>query len=222
MKNVLLIDYEGSSKTKPYNMGLIVYNRQKGVILERNFVMIDVINKNTPNYKRFFANVTDIQIDITWTFKVKWQLLEIVKKYNIKEIWAFNKSYDKSATERLFEVKNINQIPELKDVTWYDIQTAIFYTKLLTKKYIRFCNDNELYTNRQHISTSAETIYKYLTNNPNFIESHNGLDDCRIELEILKIATKTKKKIKYNNNYSYWKILQDFCKSFNPPLKPYN
>lgn len=221
MKNILLIDYEGSSRLKPYNMGIIVYNKQKGIILEKNFIMLDVMTKNTPNYNKFLANITDIPLDITCTFKAKRQLLEIVKSYNIKEIWAFNKSFDKSATERLFE-KNINQIPELKEITWYDIQTAIFFTKLLTKKYINFCNSNKFYTNKKHISTNAETIYKYLTNNPNFKEKHNGLADCKIELEMLKIATKTKKKIKYNDNYSYWKILQDFCKSFNPPLKPYD
>ena len=32
----------------------------------------------------------------------------------------------------------------------------------------------------------AETLYRYMTNNKNFVESHTGLEDVMIEKEIFK------------------------------------
>ena len=80
-------------------------------------------------------------------------------------------------------------------VTFYDIIPAILHTKLLTKKYVNFCNDNGYVTEKGNIQTKAEIVYRYLKNDKTFEEEHTGLSDCKIEYEILLTAIRTKKPI---------------------------
>ena len=52
--------------------------------------------------------------------------------------------------------------------------------------YRKFCVDNQLITNSgKYFSTTAESTYKYLTQNEKFIESHTAIEDTDIECEIL-------------------------------------
>ena len=43
--------------------------------------------------------------------------------------------------------------------------------------------------------TKAEIVYRYLTGDLSFIEDHTGLNDCRIEYEILLAAINSGKQI---------------------------
>jgi hypothetical protein len=62
--------------------------------------------------------------------------------------------------------------------------------------YRKFCVDNNLITNSgKYYSTTAESTYKYLTQNTGFIESHTAIEDADIECEILtQIFSKVKPK----------------------------
>ena len=62
--------------------------------------------------------------------------------------------------------------------------------------YRKFCVENNLVTNSgKYYSTTAESTYKYLSQNSQFVESHTAIEDADIECEILtKIFTKVKPK----------------------------
>jgi hypothetical protein len=62
--------------------------------------------------------------------------------------------------------------------------------------YRKFCVDNNLITNSgKYYSTTAESTYKYLTQNVGFVESHTAIEDADIECEILaRIFSKVKPK----------------------------
>jgi hypothetical protein len=63
-------------------------------------------------------------------------------------------------------------------------------------EYRKFCKDNEKTTaSGRYYPTSAETVYSYLTQNAQFVESHTAVEDADIECEILaKIFEKVKPK----------------------------
>ena len=58
--------------------------------------------------------------------------------------------------------------------------------------------------------TKAEVVYKYLTNDLDFVEEHTGLADVYIEYNILLTAYKTHCKM-YTKPCQAWKILREFC-----------
>jgi hypothetical protein len=54
------------------------------------------------------------------------------------------------------------------------------------RRYKKFCVENELFTNSlQYFSTSAESVFRYLIQDYNFVEDHTALSDAQIEKEIL-------------------------------------
>ena len=56
---------------------------------------------------------------------------------------------------------------------------------LINDEYIKFCEKHECFTEQGNYSTTAETVYKFITKNTEFEEEHTALADSLIELEIL-------------------------------------
>lgn len=65
----------------------------------------------------------------------------------------------------------------------------------------KFCYENEYLTKRGQRRYTAEILYRYLTNNNDFVESHTGLEDVMIEKEILVECLKRKPEL----DGSLWK-----------------
>jgi hypothetical protein len=74
-----------------------------------------------------------------------------------------------------------------------DLWAVSTETLLNTNKFKKFCFENKLFSQSGvFFSTSAETCYNYLQNNPDFKEKHTALDDACIETYILMKAFKRK------------------------------
>ena len=110
------------------------------------------------------------------------EMAKLIYKYNINEIFAYNASFDKGCHEKLLE--NL-PITFTKSIIWVDIWSKIF-TTAHSKSYENFCKQHNFLTNTKRVSTKAETIYQFLSNNPTFKENHSGLLDALIETVILK------------------------------------
>lgn len=228
-KYILIVDAEGMKGKKPYNIGLVVYNRTDGIKLKIDFYLVDCMTENQllsvnkytataygKNIDRYRYS-EDEEIERTVSKRATKIILDVIQKYNIKEVWAYCKSFDFAAFQALFDDYYSN--PITNGLEWYDIQQAILYTKLLTKKYVAFCVRNNYLTSNNNISTTVQTVYRYLKDNT-YQEAHNGLDDALKELEILTIAMKSGR-FHWRTNKQPYKELEKFCKSFDPHLKPY-
>ena len=63
-------------------------------------------------------------------------------------------------------------------------------------EYKQYCIDyGRLSPSLKYFSTNAETVFRYLSNNNDFIESHTAIDDADIETEIFAKVMKKIKKI---------------------------
>ena len=62
--------------------------------------------------------------------------------------------------------------------------------------YKKFCEENGLLTKNGRLSASAENLYKFITKDTTFVESHTGLEDVLIEKEILAYCFKQHKKMR--------------------------
>ena len=94
-----------------------------------------------------------------------------------------------------------------RDVSYplFDIWGLACKSLYNNKRFKTMCNDNNFVTNsKKYFSTTAETGYKFLTKNNNFVESHTALDDAKIESEILRKIFATKKKQCFENGIIYF------------------
>ena len=59
-----------------------------------------------------------------------------------------------------------------------------------SQEYKKYCKLNNFITEKGNCKTNAEITYKFISGDLDFEERHTGLEDCKIELEILKYCVK--------------------------------
>lgn len=221
----IVLDCEGMSGKIPYNIGFIVADRCGKIYKRYSFAMPENIYINITQSARTgqavemtAKNVQEILQDFAKPKrKRKYScvsndyfvnlLLKVVKRYKVKKIFAYNVTFDKTCLKSIFKEK----FTELENtVEFCDIIPMILHAKLLTKKYCEWCIENGFVTDKGNIMTKAEVVYKYLTNDLDFVEEHTGLADVYIEYNILLTAYKTHYKM-YTKPCQAWKILREFC-----------
>ena len=228
-KKFVVLDVEGYSGTKPYNIGFIVADRNGKIYKQYSFAVLENVSANIVQANRTgqaiemtARNIGEILEDTgkprrkrkyktTNNNEFKKFFFAVLKKHKIEKIYAYNANFDKNSFKHLFE----NDFEKLNSmVKWVDIIPLILRTKLLTKKYCNFCIDNGFITDKGNIMTKAEIVYRYLKNDLTFEEEHTGLNDVLIEYEILLEAFKTRKKMD-STPCQAWRELKKFCNEKN-------
>lgn len=223
-KKIMILDVEGLSTCRPYNIGWLIGDKHGTIYQESSIAVLPCIWENLKNCfhakEMTHKNIEEILNDIenatadrkyiyTSVESVKKEFLKTIIENKVTEIWAYNCPFDKSSMRKLFgdDWETLDNL-----VTFYDIIPAILHTKLLTKKYVEWCNKNGYITTKGNVMTKAEIVHRYLTKQMDFEEEHTGLADCKIEYEILMTAIRTKKKIK-NDTTPAWRVLKKFCEA---------
>ena len=108
----------------------------------------------------------------------------LIKEYNLNILIAYNVGFDKDAYDRTLKHFDIyaNKVQFLKVLDIWYYASILF----ISKTYVDFCVKNDFITPNGNCKTSAETMYRYLSYQYNFIETHIAKDDIEIELDILR------------------------------------
>lgn len=109
------------------------------------------------------------------------------KEYHIKQAWAYNCRFDYATLNATLEDYSggYQKLFMPYGVKLYDIMSASATTVCATKKYTAWAKSKGLVTAKGTPRMTAEAVYRYVTGNHDFIESHTALDDSRIEARIL-------------------------------------
>lgn len=230
----IVLDVEGYSTARPYNIGYIIADRY-GTIYKRVSVafpatiwenIIDMM-KTRQAEEMTKANIQEIlqsmetsrrkrKYDFVSCETFKHRFAKDIERYRVKRLFAYNVSFDKSALKRLFGEKDFAKL----NLEYCDIITGILTAKLMTRKYIDFCVLNGFITEKGNVMTKAEIVYKYLTNCLDFVEEHTGLADVLIEYQILLTALNSGKKLDFSPCQA-WRKLKKFAEDKNISLVPF-
>ena len=131
----------------------------------------------------------------------KWEIIlmdmyNLIQEYNISTVMAYNLQFDLSAlayTNKSLRGREFKLFDNLmKQCIWgLSVQTIC-----QQKTFKRQIMERELFTaSKKFMSTSAETVYKYLTQNWEFVEAHQGLKDVEIEVDIMAKCYRQHKKV---------------------------
>lgn len=231
-KKIMIIDFEGKSTVRPYNLGIVIGDRKGNICSLNSLCFSFAFQENIQSKGGKIANQLTIEKINTITESVKnreGQFLDvtlnqfiyafncIIDKYNITEVWAYNMAFDKSALRRLIGDKYFTEL--CKKVEFFDMIPMVL-PKLLTKKYIKYCKKNGYISEKSKSPQyKAEVVYRYLFDKEDYIEKHWGLNDALDEYKILcKMFTQKKKIIKKSNGGYTWKMLKEFAKDKNITL----
>lgn len=123
---------------------------------------------------------------------------ETIKRYGIKAVCAHNAKFDVAclnATLRYITAsKYWHFIPKECEV-WDSMAMARSVIHKMPT-YRKFCEEFDLFTANGRLSTTAENLYRFISNNPYFEEAHKGLDDVEIERQIVNYCYRQHKPMK--------------------------
>lgn len=124
---------------------------------------------------------------------------DICKRYNIVAICAHNARFDVQALNNLVRwvtKSNVRYFLPYGVEIWDSMRA---FQRLISNRpsYRAFCERNGYMTASNRVRLTAEVCYRYVTNNHDFVEEHQGLDDVLIETEILHFVHRQHKKVDY-------------------------
>ena len=190
-----------------YDIGYVVSDKKGNIYEKGSFAIAEIFlwkelmssayfKEKIPNYWKEIENGTR-QLKSIWT--VKKTLANLIEKYNIKAWYAHNARFDMNALNNtvryLSGSKSRYFFPKIE--IWDTLKMSRDVLKQ-RKTYTQFCDMNNFKTAQTPPQNQykAETIYRYITQNPNFEESHTGLEDILIESEILAYCFRSHKKMR--------------------------
>jgi hypothetical protein len=192
--NVCVFDTETTSIEKPfaYNIGWLIYDTDNQKVLYKADYVAEQIWHNLELFTTaYFADKRDWYIGQMKSRKITMEKLghitqtmcRVFKQFDVQAAFAYNSGFD----ERVFafncdwfKIKN-----PFDNIPIYDIRGYVHKQIAFDPQYLQWCDQNQAYTESGNYSTTAETVYRYITQNPVFEESHTALADSEIELEIL-------------------------------------
>jgi hypothetical protein len=170
-------------------------------VYERDLMQSAYYSNKIPQYVEEIRSGKRVMSD-TWTIRNK--MIELIKKYDIKAVVAHNARFDYRAlnnTIRYVSKKHYSFFP-YGMVEWWDTLKMCRSVVCKMPTYIEFCEENNFLTKNGRPQATAESVYAFITNNPDYKEEHTALEDVEIETEIMHYCYRQHKpmnKVLYSN-----------------------
>ena len=131
-------------------------------------------------------------------WEIRHALCETLKKWNIKEVAAHNARFDYNAlnnTQRWITKSRFRWFFPYGIEIWDTMKMAQDVI-LKMPTYQRFCIEHGYLTAQGKPRKTAEILWRFISKNPDFQESHTGLEDVQIEAQILAYCYRQHKKMR--------------------------
>ena len=195
--NYLMIDTETTNIIDCplcYDVGFSVINDEGKTLEKHSYVVADIfLDKDLMSVAYFKDKIPTYWEDIKAGRRmlrrfatVRAIVRDVMAQYNINTVIAHNMRFDYCSTNTTQRYLTCSKWRYFfpygtKFVCTLKMARATFNKD---EKYIAFCEENNFVTKHGKPQLTAEVIYRYLTNNVEFVESHTGLEDVEIETEI--------------------------------------
>lgn len=198
---ILMIDTETTNDIDcpiVYDVGYQIFNLNGELFCERSFVNADVFLDKELMASAYFADkIPNYWNEIkagyrelkTWR-NIKKQIAEDCKRFKVTTACAHNAGFDNRAlntTQRYVTTSRYRYFLPF-GIEWWDTLKMARNILKNDETYGAFCYENDYLTARGCRRYTAEIIYRFLTGRNDFEESHTGLEDVKIEREILNFC----------------------------------
>lgn len=192
-----------------YDLGGAIHDKNGRVYETFSFVIYDVFcadrelfntayyAEKRPMYEAQIANGTRKIVSI---YTARKYVADLCKKYNVKAIIAHNARFDYRSTNYTlrYVTKSKSRYFLPYGIPMWDTLKMAQDTICKQPTYQRWCNANGYCMKNGKPRATAEILYRYITQNTDFIEDHTGLEDVLIEKEIFVRCMAQHKKMRKN------------------------
>lgn len=190
-----------------YDVGMAVIDRRGKVYAQYSFVIDDTFNGMNERAKTayyaykfpmYHEQIANGQRKLTDFSTVRDIANTLCTLYGIRTAVAHNAKFDSTALDYTTQVLNQGRRFFTSNVEWWDTLSMVADTIAQQKTYIHWCTERGYMTKHKipRPRMTAEIVYRYITGNDEFVESHTGLEDVLIEKEIFAKCCRQHKKMR--------------------------
>ncbi len=207
--NIMVFDTETVNLNKPfcYNIGYVIYNTDTDKMLAQKDFVVEQIWHNVPLFSTaYYANKRPIYVSRMKARKTKMnkfgyickEMIRDLNTFNVEYAYAYNAPFDEKVFEYNCDYFKCNN--PFDTVPILDIRGNVHNSIAFNQVYKNFCEQYNRFTEKGNYSTTAESVYQYITGVIDFEEEHTALADSVIELEIL-VSTVGRYGLEYGKEY---------------------
>ena len=224
----LVIDTETCNTVEqplPYDIGFAICDRMGNIAEERSYVVAETFLDMKDTMKsayfaekipQYWEDIKNGSREIKSIYKIRKEVKDLMSKYNVKKVGAYNMGFDKRA------LNNVMRYTTKSFCRWFFPFGTEFFciwhlatqTLLQQKTFFKMAEKNGWFSEKGNLLTNAEVTYNYIKKMSNFKEEHKGLEDVRIEIEIMAHCFRQHKKMNTNINTSCWRLVQKAYKEY--------
>ena len=223
VKKYLVLDTETTTPIKlegftrnqlVFDIGYQIVDKKGNVFLERSYVIEEIFyNKDYMQNAYYWEKYPQYLEGIkTGKYKViKWydMLVEIhnlMIECNVSVVGAYNLAFDLNTidyTNRTLRNKPCKIFDKVEKLCIMGMSVeTLCQQKTFQKLAMR---EGWISESGKFLSTKAETVYKYVTNQMDYKEEHTGLEDVKIEVELMALCFRQHKKMSKGIVHSVYK-----------------
>ena len=189
----------------PYDIGFAVQDTHGTIYEKYSYVNSDIFYdepelmksayyaKKLPRYHEEIACGLRTVAD---TWEIRRKMLEVVARYGIKEVVAHNAYFDYSVLNNIVKYMSGSRVRNwfpFGMVEWWDSLNMAKSVMLKMPTYEKFCIEE---LGLPKANAKAETLYRFIIKDPDFIESHTALEDVLIESQIVAYCYRQHKEMR--------------------------
>lgn len=200
---IMMIDTETTNSLDDpvvYDVGFQVFDLEGNTYESCSMINTEVFNDPNLMSTAYYAEKIPRYMEQVLTGKsvmIPWKSIKTVVKDSIirndcKIVCAHNARFDCKSlnlTQRYITTSKWRYFLPY-GVEWWDTLRMAREVLKQDNNYRQFCLDNGYVTSRNVSKYTAEVIYRYISGENEFIESHTGLEDVKIEKEIFLYCLK--------------------------------
>ena len=177
-----------------YDIGFAVIDENGKVYAKFSFVVAEVFLDKELMASAYFADkipqywkdIEDGERELRKLSTIRQTLNRVCREFEVEAIIAHNARFDyrsTAITQRYLTSSKYRYFLPYGVELWDSLKMAREVFKN-DEAYAEFCYKNDYLTSRGVRRYTAEILYRFITNDNSFIESHTGLEDVMIEKDI--------------------------------------
>lgn len=195
------------SNVLPYDIGFAIVDSHGRVYEKHSFVIADIYiyEKELMQSAYYASKLPQYEADLRsgkrllrTAYTIRQIICKKIQQYNCKFAVAHNARFDYTACNNLerWTTKSKYRYFLPYGIEWWD--TLKMARDVIGKMptYKRYCEENGYICKNKQLKMTAEVLYRFISKDETFVESHTGLEDVEIEVQILAYCVKQHKKMR--------------------------
>lgn len=202
-----------------YDVGFCVMDRKGNIFAEYSLVVYNIYVEEKEMMKtayyaeklpKYELKLKTGERKMVTLYTVRKLILDLMEEHKTNIVYAYNMNFDRRALNNTQSWTTDNRYKYFfpYGTEFRCIWNMACQLLLARPSYIKFALKNNFISEKGNIKTSAECCYRYLKNNPDFQEEHQGIDDVKIEAEILLKCFSQHKKVDTKPYQACWRLVQ--------------